>query len=333
MASPAPRIESAAADARRHWQRPTMVTSECLGFAAVRYNGQVLRDRFVQALREHVHVVPVCPEVAIGLGVPRDPIRLVRIDDALRLVQPATGADVTADMHGWSDGFLSSLDSVDGFVLKSRSPSCGIKDVRIYPPGEGRPPVEKGAGLFADAVVRHFPSVPVEDEGRLTNARIRHHFLTRMFAAAALRRVREGGRLRDLVAFHTEYKLLLMAHGQHPLRELGRAVASAHEHPFEQAVDDYVARFARALDRPARIPAMVNALQHAYGYFSEKLSGAERAFFHELIAEYRAEHVMLNTVLAVLQAWVVRFEEAYLAAQRLFEPYPRALRSLVDSGR
>jgi len=315
------------------WHRPALVSSECLGFAAVRYNGQVLRDRFVQALREHVDVVPVCPEVAIGLGVPRDPIRLVRIGDERRLVQPATGADVTSSMRDWATAYLASAPAIDGFVLKSRSPSCGIKDVRVYPPGEGRPPTEKAAGLFAEIVMETFPDAAVEDEGRLTNARIRHHFLTRLFAAAALRDVRQSGRIRELVRFHTEYKLLLMAHGQQPLRVLGRIVAGAHEHRFDDVVDAYAAGFSSALARPARIPAMINALQHAYGYFSERLTPAERVFFRELLAEYRAEHVMLNTVLAVLQSWVVRFEEGYLAGQRLFEPYPRALRSLVDSGR
>jgi uncharacterized protein YbgA (DUF1722 family)/uncharacterized protein YbbK (DUF523 family) len=314
------------------WTRPRLVTSECLGFAAVRYNGQVLRDAFVQALREHVDIAPVCPEVAIGLGVPRDPIRLVRIGEERRLVQPATGADVTDAMRDWAAGYLGGLEA-DGFILKSRSPSCGIKEVRVYPPGEGKPPVEKSAGLFAEEVAARFPTAAVEDEGRLTNARIRHHFLTRLFAGAALREVRRGGRARDLVRFHTEYKLLLLAHGQKALRELGRLVAGAREMPFGEAVDRYEAGLATALARPARIPALVNTLQHAYGYFSEHLGAAERAFFLDLLAEYRAERVMLNTVLAVLQSWIVRFEQGYLAAQRLFEPYPRALRSLVDSGR
>jgi uncharacterized protein YbgA (DUF1722 family)/uncharacterized protein YbbK (DUF523 family) len=320
-------------DAASRWTRPRIVTSECLGFAAVRYNGQVLRDHFVQALREHVEVVPVCPEVAIGLGVPRDPVRIVQIGGDRRLLQPATGADVTEPMRRWADEYLSSIGDVDGFILKSRSPSCGIKDVRVYPEGEAKAPVEKSAGFFAEAVMERCPTAAVEDEGRLTNARLRHHFLTRLFAAASLREVRRSGRVAELVRFHTGFKLLLMAHSQQGLRTLGRLVANAHGMPFAEAVDRYAEHFALVMERPARIPALVNALQHAYGYFAPSLSADERAYFAELLAEFRAEQVMLNTVLAVLWAWIIRFGQEYLAGQRLFEPYPAALRSLVDSGR
>jgi uncharacterized protein YbgA (DUF1722 family)/uncharacterized protein YbbK (DUF523 family) len=315
------------------WRRPRIVSSECLGFAAVRYNGQVLREPFVNALREHVEIVPVCPEVAVGLGVPRDPVRLVSIGGDRRLLQPATGLDVTDSMRSWSRDFLTGVGEIDGFILKSRSPSCGIKDVRVYPEGEGKAPIETSAGLFADEVASHFPHLAVEDEGRLTNARIRHNFLTRLFAMAELREVRESDSLGRLVAFHTAYKLVLMAHGQQGLRELGRLVANASQMPFSDAVDRYAILFAHATERPARAPGMVNTLQHAFGYFSNGLSRAEKSFFLELLEELREERVLLNTVLAVLQAWVVRFEEEYLAGQRIFAPYPRELRSLADSGR
>jgi uncharacterized protein YbgA (DUF1722 family)/uncharacterized protein YbbK (DUF523 family) len=315
------------------WVRPRVITSECLGFAAVRYNGQILRQPFVQALQEFVEVVPVCPEVGIGLGVPRDPIRLVLIDGQRHLIQPATGADVTEAMRSWSHDLLSSAGAVDGFILKSRSPTCGIKDVRVYPPGEGKAPLETSVGLFAEAVMEAMPAAAVEDEGRLTNARIRHNFLTRLFAAAQLRAVRSSNSRGQLVAFHTAYKLVLMAHGQSGLRELGRLVAGASELPFTEAVDRYAILFARATEQPARTPAMINTLQHAFGYFSDQLSSPEKAYFLALLEELREERVLLNTVLAVLQSWVVRFEDRYLAGQRIFEPYPRALRSLADSGR
>jgi len=315
------------------WRKPRIVSSECLGFAAVRYNGQVLREPFVNALREHVDIVPVCPEVAVGLGVPRDPVRLVAIGGDRRLLQPATGLDVTDSMRGWSRDFLTGVGEVDGFILKSRSPSCGIKDVRVYPEGEGKAPIETSAGLFADEVASHFPHLAVEDEGRLTNARIRHNFLTRLFASAALREVRLSRSRGELVRFHTRYKLVLMSHSQQGLRELGRLVAGGREIPFADLLDRYTTLFGATTARPARIPAMINVLQHAFGYFSTDLSRAERLYFLELLEELRLERVMLNTVLAVLQSWVVRFEQVYLADQTLFEPYPRELRSLVDSGR
>jgi uncharacterized protein YbgA (DUF1722 family)/uncharacterized protein YbbK (DUF523 family) len=315
------------------WVRPRVVSSECLGFAAVRYNGQILSQPFVLALQEFVDIVPVCPEVGIGLGVPRDPIRLVLLGEQRHLIQPATGADVTEAMWRWSRDLLSTIGPVDGFILKGRSPTCGIKDVRVYPPGEGKAPLETSVGLFAEAVMEGMPAAAVEDEGRLTNARIRHNFLTRLFAMAELREVRASNSRGRLVAFHTAYKLVLMAHGQQTLRELGQMVAGASQLPFAEVVDRYALLFARATERPARIPGMVNTLQHAFGYFSDRLSRAEKSFFLALLEELREERVLLNTVLAVLQAWVVRFEEEYLAGQRIFAPYPRELRSLADSGR
>ena len=131
------------------WNRvkPVVVVSQCLGFAAVRYNGAMLQDDFVRALGEHVRFVQVCPEVGIGLGVPRDPIRIVGKGSERRLVQPATGRDVTAPMERFSRNFLESVEPVDGFILKSRSPSCGIKDVKVHANMEAAATIGKTAGL------------------------------------------------------------------------------------------------------------------------------------------------------------------------------------------
>lgn len=312
--------------------RPTVAVSQCLGFAAVRYNGLMLRDRFVEALREHVHFIEVCPEIAIGLGVPRDPIRIIRTEVGRRLVQPATGRDVTERMRRFRQGFLDGLGPVDGFILKSRSPSCGIKDVKVYPAAEGTAAIGRSAGLFGEAVLERFPQAAVEDEGRLTHLRLRHHFLTRLYAVARLRQVREGGAIKNLVRFQSEYKLQLMAYGQTGLRELGRIVANAERRPPAAVLDAYAERLARTLARPPRTGAILNVLMHALGYVSERLKTEERAYFLELLNEYRQGRLPLSAVLSVLRAWIVRFEQPYLAPQRFFEPYPRALLELTESG-
>lgn len=313
--------------------RPVVVVSECLGFAAVRYNGAMLRDDFVQALAQHVRLVPVCPEVAIGLGVPRDPIRLVANGDAVRLVQPSTGRDLTAPMREFAESFLDQAGEVDGFILKSRSPSCGLKDAKVHAQAANSPAVSKSAGLFAQAVLRRFPGAAIEDEGRLTNARLRHHFLVRLFAAAELRAVRARATMAALVRFHTRHKLQLMAYSQGGLRELGRLVANAESMPPAALVARYAERFGQLTARPARPASLRNALLHAFGYVSDRLTGRERQHFLTLLEDYRAVRTPLNSLLELLRSWVVRFEEPYLSGQSLFEPYPRALLNLADSGK
>lgn len=317
--------------AREEVAPPIVVVSECLGFAAVRYNGAMLRDDFVAALARHVRFVPVCPEVGIGLGVPRDPIRIVVANGERRLVQPSTGRDLTESMRQFAGSFLERVGPVDGFILKSRSPSCGIKDVKMFTPAGS--PLEKGAGFFAEAVRQRFPQAAVEDEGRLTNFRLRHHFLVRVFASARLRRVRQRGTMAALVRFHTEYKLQLMAYSQAGLNALGRIVANPEHAPAAKVVNAYSGRLAQTMAEPARPASNRNVLLHAFGYVSDRLSRGERGYFLELLEEYRRERLPLSALLTVLRAWIVRFEESYLSGQKFFEPYPRALMDLADSAR
>jgi len=310
--------------------KPVVVLSHCLGDRPCRYNGQAIRDPFVARLEPFVDYRCVCPEVEIGLGIPRDPIRLV--DDrrgGVRLVQPATGLDVTEKMRAFAARFLGGLGPVDGFLLKGRSPSCGVRDVKIHAP-DGKRVIRRGAGVFAAAVLERFPGTAVEDEGRLSNFDLRDHFLTRIFAAARFRQVRSKA---ALVAFHAAHKLLLLAHHQAALRELGRLVANHERLPLPEVLARYREGLDRALARPARTPSRVNVFEHAFGYFSRNLSEAERRHFRQLIARYRDARVPAGAVTAVLRSWVERFRTAYLADQVLFEPYPEGLVSLLDSGK
>lgn len=313
--------------------QPRIVVSKCLGFAPCRWNGVTIPDEWVARMAAHVEFVPVCPEVEIGLGVPRDPVRVVSAGGELRLVQPATGRDVTAEMARFSRGFVDTLGDVDGFILKSRSPSCGIKDVKAYAAADAPAISGKGAGFFAAAVLERFGDLPVEDEGRLTNFTIREHFLTRVFALARLREVLKSGAMRDLIAFHARHKLLLMAYNQTALRALGRIVANPDRQPFAVVAADYQAHFRKALLRPPRTGAIINVLMHALGHFSERLSAREKAFFLDALERYRARKVPFSAPAAVLRSWIARFENDYLAEQVLFALYPEALAEVTDSGK
>ncbi len=312
--------------------KPRIVVSKCLGLAHCRYDGSIIPDPIVAALREWVELIPVCPELELGLGAPRPPVRLVRVGRETRLVQPATGCDLTEAMRNFSQSFLDSLPPVDGFILKNRSPSCGIKDAKIYAGPENAPSVGIGPGLFGGAVRARFPDLPVEDEGRLTNKAIREHFFTAVFSLARLREAASSGEMRGLVEFHTKHKFLLMAYNQARLRELGRIVANSHKYSFSHVLAEYASRFRAAVVRPPRRPAVVNALMHALGYFSDHLTPAEKGYFLDLLTAYREGRQPLSTLVGVLRAWMLRFEEPYLSAQIFFSPFPEALVSLSDSG-
>jgi uncharacterized protein YbbK (DUF523 family)/uncharacterized protein YbgA (DUF1722 family) len=310
------------------WARPRLVVSACLEFEACRFNGHTIRARFLPRLAGFADLVPVCPEVEIGLGVPRPPVRLVSIGGEHRMIQPTTGRDVTEDMHAFSTRFLDGVGDVDGFLLKSRSPSCGHKEVKVY--GEnGVPREEKAAGLFAAAVAERNPLTVVEDEGRLTNYRLRHHFLTRIFLVARLRGLPE--RVSALVRFHAANKLLLLACSEGEARELGRIVANAEALPVTELMARYREGFARALANAPKPGPVVNTLQHAFGHVSRHLVPAEKRIFAEAVESYRARRGSLEAPLALLQAWNARIGLPWLDEQTFFRPYPAALHDLSDS--
>lgn len=315
--------------------RPRVVLSKCLEIEACRYNAQTIRSGVVRLLEPYVDFVPTCPEVEIGLGVPRAPIRLVSAapDDerGLRLVQPSTGLDLTDRMMAFGHRFADATDDVDGLLLKSRSPSCGIRDVKQYAGAEDAPVTDKGAGIFATIMMERYPTAAVEDEGRLTNAEIRHHYLTRLFAAVALRAALAEGPAA-LVAFHTRYKLVLMAHSPSGQRRLGRVVADAGT-DFNRVARAYREGFAKAMAEPAGRGAHVNTIQHAQGYFKRGLASREKRQFGELRDRYREGQLPLQALVAVLGSWVERFDEPYLATQAYFRPYPQPLVVAADSGR
>ncbi len=313
--------------------RPHVVVSRCLGFDHCRYNGLTIRSDAVDAMVPHVDFIPVCPEVEVGLGIPRDPVRILRQDGVDRLVQPSTGRDVTDDMHRFSGSFLGSLEVVDGFILKNRSPSCGITDVKVYARAEKAPAIGRTAGMFGREVLGRFGDLPVEDEGRITNFRIREHFLTTVFASAALRRVEASGQMKELVGFQTRNKLLLMSYSQTALRTLGRIVANAERKPFPQVAAAYRAQLLKALGRPPRKTSAVNVAQHAFGYVSKHLTAAERQYFLNALSRYRDGRVPLSVPVGLLGAWVVRFDIEYLAQQTFFAPYPEQMVEIVDSGK
>src|SRR5271156_5298603 len=260
--------------------------SACLLGQQVRFDGGHKRSDFLtETLGRFVEFVPVCPEMEIGLGVPRESIRLVRDDNdtrAIRLVGNKTSLDHTDKMNAFAERRTIALGREDlcGYVLKKDSPSCGMERVRVY--GSSGMPTRDGTGLYAAALMRQFPSLPVEEEGRLNDPHLRENFVERVFAYRRLRsffsaRWTIGG----LVQFHTVHKLVLMAHSPKTYSELGRFVANAKQLARDDIRDDYEFAFMAALKKLATTARHTNVLQHMLGYLREHLDPAARA---ELVA-------------------------------------------------
>ena len=315
------------------YPRPKVVVSRCIEFDSVRWNGQIVRSEFVRKLIPHVDTVTVCPEVEIGLGVPRDTLRVVRVGEELRIMQPASGRDYTEEMLSFTEDFLSNLGEVDGFILKGRSPTSGLMGVKIYPAVRDAPAMGRGAGVFGGEVKRRFGHLALEEEGRLNNSRIREHFLTKLFTMSRFRAVKSSNSMKELVQFHTENKLLLMAYNQERMRILGRIVANPDKRPFGELIRDYEEHLVGAFSKASRYTSNINVLMHGLGYFSDELSSNEKAFFLDSLERYRSGSIPLSVPLNIIRSLIVRFQEDYLVQQTFFEPYPEGLMEITDSGK
>lgn len=313
--------------------KPRVVFSRCLGFEACRFNGQRIDDPVVASIVPYVEPITVCPEMAIGLGVPRKPVRLVEERGEVFLLQPETGRDVTVDMTAFTEQFLNGATHVDGFILKYRSPSCGLSQVRVYNSRAPRAGHRKGTGAFGGRVMERFADLAVEDEGRLQSFDIRQHYLTKLFTLARFRGTVATRRMKDLVAFHARHKFLLMAYNQTAMREMGRIVANPDRLPLEEVFHSYREGLHAALAKAPRRTSAINVLLHGFGYVSDRLSPSEKAFFLESLDRYRARRVPLSVPTSLVGSWIIRFEVDYLLDQVYFEPFPQQLVSVLDSGK
>ncbi len=312
----------------RVFGRPIVVVSKCIEFEPVRWDGRIISSDFVKQLKDYVDFLPVCPEVEIGLGMPREPLRLVKKDDRVHLIQPATALDLTLQMDSFSKRFLDSLTDVDGFILKSKSPSSAIKDARIYPSEKRVAAIGHGPGIFGKAVLEKFSNKAVEDEKRLLNERIREHFLTKLYTLADFRKVRKATDGNALVGFQGRNKLLLTAYSQIQLHAMGRLVAERKRKPLTETLLEYESHLSEALKRPPKTGSNCNVLTKAAGYFTSKLSHEEKAFFLDSVEKYRSGLQPLSAPLSILKSWIIRFNEEYLDQQTFFEPFPEELRIL-----
>ena len=307
------------------WRPLRIGVSQCLLGAEVRFDGGHKRDSFLTDVLDHyVHWVPVCPEVEAGFGTPRESMRLVGNQTRPRLITIKRARDLTSIMERFSERRVRELEGMDlsGYVFKKDSPSCGVERVRLYNP-HGRPS-RNGVGLFARAFTQHFPLVPVEEEGRLTDPILRENFIERVFCYHRWQdlmgsRVTRGA----VVNFHTIHKLLLLAHSRPHYEKLGRLVAdSKRDRPTELA-SRYGVLFMDTLKVKATTRKHVSVIHHIVGHLKSFLSNSERAEFHEGISDYHRGLTPLVVPLTLIKHYVKTLDVQYLRDQVYLNPHPK----------
>ncbi len=300
--------------------RPKILLSRCYS-EPIRYNGGIVNDDFINKLKQYIDFINVCPEVEIGLGVPRKRLIVVKTENSKRFFQLETGKDFTERIIKFAEKTLTSLPEIDGFILKAKSPSCGVGSTKLYRNGFI---VGKTYGFFAEQIRKKFPYLPLEDEGRLKDEEIRKHFLVRIFAFSEVRELFEKIEPKSLVQFHTKYKYLLMTYSQKALKELGQIVADGNL-SIKEKIHRYKIKFYEAFDRKPSIKRHVNTLTHLTGYISSKLNTKEREHLINLINNYSMGKIHLKVIIELLKNLAYRFDNEYILIQKYLEPYPEDL--------
>lgn len=302
--------------------------SACLLGQPVRYDGSHKHDRYITGtLGEYFEFVPVCPEVEAGFPIPRESLRLVGDPENPRVVTTRSGVDHTERMKRWAERRVRELESENlcGFIFKSDSPSSGLLRVKVY--NEKGMPEKKGVGIFAAAFTRHFPLLPVEEEGRLNDPKLREMFIEQIFT---LKRWRETlalpKRLSNLVDFHTRHKLLILSHSPAVARAMGKLVAEGKRLPPAELYRDYEKLLMEALRTRTTVRKNLNVLQHILGYFKRQLTADEKQELLEVFDRYRREYLPLIVPVTLLNHYVRKYDQPYLRDQVYLNPHPIALK-------
>ena len=301
--------------------------SACLLGQQVRFDGGHKRYPYaVEVLARYFSYVPVCPEVAIGLGIPRPTIRLVGDPEHPRAVgvkEPSL--DVTERLEDFAARQVPLLAGLSGYILKKDSPSCGMERVRVYAEGQGVPS-RSGSGIFARELLRSLPYLPVEEEGRLNDPVLRENFVTRVFVYQRWQALlAEGLTPSRLIAFHSSHKYLVMAHSQAAYQRMGRLLSNLARPDLQDICTEYEKELMTALKRRVTPQRHVNVLQHIMGYLKDKIDGGDRRELAESIESYRRGEVHLIVPITLLRHYFRRNPDPYIDGQVYLRPHPEPL--------
>ncbi len=300
--------------------------SSCLLGAKVRYDGGHKLDNFIaKTLSKYFVFIAVCPEYECGLGVPREAMHLTGNPNSPRLVTIETGIDHTDRMQKWAEKRLGELEreGLCGFIFKSRSPSSGMERVKVY--NEKNCAVKTGTGIFARMFMQRFPHLPVEDEGRLTDPKLREMFIENIFILMEWREAVASGRLPDLINFHAQMKYTFMARSPALLAQMGRLLAS-HKKGAASTIRDGYFELLKAMLKKHSTPALnTNVLQHMAGYFKNELTPVEKEEFAQILANYRDGFLPLILPATLVRHYARKYATGYLLHQFYLNPHPLEL--------
>ena len=298
--------------------------STCLLGREVRHDGGHKHSRYcTQVLSRYFDFRAICPELEAGLGVPRPAIHLREQDDELQLVEVKGGEDHTRSMQDFIDGIMPTLANLRGYILMAKSPSCGMERIKVHN-SDGRVTRRDGRGMFAEALIRHYPLMPVEEEGRLNDDQLRENFIERVFAYDDWMQNVAGDRLtpQALIEFHTRDKFQLLAHSEKIYRQLGPMLGDLKSAPLAEIADRYIHQFMDAMTRRVSRGSHVNAMQHLMGYLRSGMDDEERKVLMEQVDAYHRGEVPLIVPMTLLRMAQRREPIDYLNSQHYLAPYP-----------
>ena len=299
--------------------------SACLLGDEVRFDGGHKRSTFCDnELSRHVEFVRFCPEVGIGLPIPRPTIRLEQHGEQIRAVIPKTGGDVTRELSDFADKIQIKAEQLSGYVLCAKSPSCGMERVKLYDAETGHARKE-AMGIFARRLQELNPALPLEEDGRLNDPHLRENFILRVWVYGHWQQLPRPLTKAAVLEFHTRCKLLLLAHNQPIYRTLGKRLADVN------SIDDafaksYIVELMDALSEPASRRNNTNVLQHIQGYFKGQLSADQKQEFSDMIMQYHDGILPLMAPLTLVRHYLRQFPNSYLAKQWYIQPYPEDLK-------
>lgn len=308
--------------------RPVLGIGACLAGRAVRYNGQTkAANQHVRDIGAHFELRPFCPEMGIGMGVPRAPIHLVGATGDVRALDVASHRhDYTERLAGYARQVLDTAPALCGYILVKGSPSCGYERVKRFA-DNGHIVAHDAQGVFAAALGRADPLLPLEDDGRLHDPGLRESFVTRAYTYHDWKQLCAGGLAAGgLVTFYSRYKYLVMAHDPPSYQALGRMVAEAGKQPIEDLAPAFIAALMSALANRATRRSHTNVLYHLSGYLKRSIADAERQRLRELIEQYRLGHLPLIVPVTLLRHHFANNPNAYIDSQVFMAPYPDTLK-------
>ncbi|RUO77665.1 YbgA family protein [Idiomarina seosinensis] len=299
--------------------------SSCLLGDQVRFDGGHKRSAFCDdELSRHVEFVRFCPEVGIGLPIPRPTIRLEKHAEQVRAVIPKTGEDVSLKLREFADRIQIKAEQLSGYVLCAKSPSCGMERVKLYDPETGHARKE-AMGLFAERLQQLNPALPLEEDGRLNDPYLRENFILRVWVYGHWQALERPLKKSTLLDFHTRCKLLLLAHNQAQYRELGRRLGEQQQ-ITEKFAKEYIESLMNAIGEPASRRNHTNVMQHIQGYFKAKLSAEQKAELSDTILQYHDGVLPLIAPLTLIRHYLREFPNSYLQSQWYIQPYPDDLK-------